>query len=956
MKDVLDGLNDEQRVAVEHDKGPMLVVAGAGTGKTQVITRRIAHLIATGKAKPHQILALTFTEKSAAEMEQRMVELMGYLHNVDLLTFNSFGENLVKRFGRDIGLASDFKLLSEIQQNIVISDNLDSFKLDYFAPVSIPDKYISDMLVYFSKLKNELVAPSKYLVFAQKLISSTTDEAEKLEAKKQLELAQAYIRYIEICRQKGFIDYDDQIVLAIEILERRPNILRLLQKELRYLMVDEFQDTNLAQNRLLELLAGASRNLMVVGDDDQSIYRFRGAAISNILAFREQYPEAKQVVLTQNYRSSQQILDAAYLLIQNNNPERLEFKNNIDKHLVAQFDAIYPIIEGVANYEMEMEWIINDIKQRQNAGLRAGDIVVLVRKNSQGIMLARAFERAKLAHRLIGQSQDLYMQVEIQFLLYFFRFLTNPNDSASLYHLLAGEVFGFDVGKLRELVDVAARRHISLEQALRDGLFEGSENEVGELVTQFDRWRELLPVRSVGEVGFVFLEETGYVRRLVNESERRPEVTLKLNHLNQFFKTLSEYERIANDKSVVGYVDHLGGLMRAGETTDAADVDMQADEVQIMTVHRAKGLEFEAVYIFDLTRGNFPSRERGGGIDLPEGLINTTEEDEGWNKREERRLMYVAMTRAKRHLAMTFSTDHGGKLPHKPSEFLTEVNGGGEIASPEKAPAGDMMQQIELFRFDNSSLALTPDFWQDNWLVLGVRQIDDYIKCPAEFRWKHILKVPERPGANMAYGSLIHKLVERYYRAILVGQPLSLEEMLGMLTTEWPQAGFFSIGVAERSLAQAKQTIELFYRREVAEPRLPRAVEDSFRAKIDEAQVIMKGRYDAVFEFDDGKIEICDYKTGGAGLSDAASAEQRAKTTDQLTMYSLAWQLMHGTIPQKLTLDFLDQGLVGSASKTAKQLEAMKQKIIKAAEGIRAGDFAPGSSCFNCSHTNLYQE
>lgn len=950
----LDDLNLEQRMAVEHDKGPLLVVAGAGTGKTQVITRRIAHLIRSGKAKPHQIMALTFTEKAAAEMEQRMVDLLGYLHDVELMTFNSFGEALIKRFSIDIGLSGDMQLLSEIQRNILVSDNLDSFELDYYAPVSRPDKYIANMLVYFSKLKNELVKPADYNQRVSELLDSAKTDEDRLEAKKHQELGRAYARYIELCRKRGFIDYDDQIGLAIEILERRPNIRKTLQQEIRYLLVDEFQDTNRAQNRLLELLTNHDRNLMVVGDDDQSIYRFRGAAISNILAFKDQFSDAKQIVLTQNYRSSQGILDASYHLIQNNNPERLEFRNQIDKHLLGQFEGAEPRVESFRDYESEARFIAQDTKKHLKAGVSASDVAVLVRKNSQGLMIKRAFERYGLPHRLIGQAQDLYQQPEIQYLLYLFRALANPNDSTSLYHLLAGEVFGFDVRLLRQVVDAASLRNISLEQAIRDGLFEVGEENSLHLLQWIDRWRGLLPDRSVGEVGFDFLETTGYVRRLVQDSDEKPELTLKLNHLNQFFKSLAEYERIAEDKSVVGYVDHLGGLMRAGETTDASDVDLMAEEVQILTVHRAKGLEFGVVYIFDLTRGNFPSREQGVGIEPPEGLIPIAQDDTDWNRREERRLMYVAMTRAKRELVMTFSADHGGRLLHKPSEFLSEIFDK-EPASAERRALSGKLDQIELFRFEPSQVDLQPSFWQDDWLVLGVRQLDDYLKCPAEFRWKHILRVPERPTANLAYGNLLHSLVERFHRARLGGKTLELGELLAMLEAEWPKTGFVSAGIEERSLAQAKSAVAAFYNREIATVRLPAAVENSFNSKINEAKIIIKGRFDVVYDHETEGVEIRDYKTGGAGLTDEDSAIKRAKDSNQLTLYALAWRNMNDQIPTKLTLDFLDQGLVGSVAKTAKQLDRMAEKLVEVSDGIRAGRFEPGGSCFNCSHTNLYQ-
>jgi DNA helicase-2/ATP-dependent DNA helicase PcrA len=319
----LGDLNTEQLAAVLHDQGPVLVIAGAGTGKTQVITRRIAHLISTKKAQPHEILAVTFTDKAARQMEERLDLILPYgIVDTKVMTFHSFGSEILERFGPEIGLDARLGLLNQTQQLIFLKEHFDELKLNYFAPIASPDSLLFSLVGYFSRLREELIQPQDYIDLAKQLGKKAVGEAEHLEASRQLELARAYYNYQRLLRSNGLIDFSDQVSLALDLLVKRPNLLAKLQTELKYILVDEFQDTNLAQAQLIEKIAGPAGNIMVVGDDDQSIYKFRGAAISNILNFSERYPNAKKVVLNQNYRSSQEILDSAYRLIQKNNPEK----------------------------------------------------------------------------------------------------------------------------------------------------------------------------------------------------------------------------------------------------------------------------------------------------------------------------------------------------------------------------------------------------------------------------------------------------------------------------------------------------------------------------------------------------------------------------------------------------------------------------------------------------------
>jgi DNA helicase-2/ATP-dependent DNA helicase PcrA len=333
---ILEELNDAQREAVQHPAGPLAIIAGAGTGKTRVITFRIAYLIAAKLAKPNEILALTFTDKAAAEMEERVDVLVPYSYtDMTIATFHSFGDKLVREFAVDLGLDPDFKLMTQAEQALFLREHLFKLPLKHYRPLSHPTKFLDDLLRHFSRAKDEDISPVEYLEFAEKNLAAARQQSDDaaliLEAEKQVELAKCYDAYQKLLAESSVSDFGDQITLAIRLLRESPDVRRRLQERYRYILVDEFQDTNYAQFQLVKELAARHRNITVVADDDQSIYKFRGAAISNILNFSDTYPDAKYVVLTQNYRSTQAILDASYKLIRHNDPDRLEVKQKINK-------------------------------------------------------------------------------------------------------------------------------------------------------------------------------------------------------------------------------------------------------------------------------------------------------------------------------------------------------------------------------------------------------------------------------------------------------------------------------------------------------------------------------------------------------------------------------------------------------------------------------------------------
>ncbi|PIZ43888.1 hypothetical protein COY33_00625, partial [candidate division WWE3 bacterium CG_4_10_14_0_2_um_filter_42_7] len=391
-------LNVNQKKAIYHESGPLLVVAGAGTGKTRVITERIKFLIEEQKINPQHILALTFTEKAAGEMLSRVDESMplGY-EEPWLSTFHSFADRILREEALSFGLDPSYKILTRPQEWLLIRENLFKFELDYYRPLGNPTKFISAMITYFSRLQDENISPEEFIKFANESAKLKTQSSKpqlkaQNEDNKYTELAKTYKTYQDLKLQKSVFDFGDLIVWTIKLFKERPQILKKYREQFEHILVDEFQDTNFAQYELIKTLAPADKNpnLIVVGDDDQSIYKFRGASVANILSFKKDYPKAETVVLTENYRSDEKILDAAYKLIRHNDPDRLEVKLGIEKKLKAQSskrktesqNAKLNIVTSSSAQE-EAHLVVNEIlKLRKENEYSWKDFAILARANS----------------------------------------------------------------------------------------------------------------------------------------------------------------------------------------------------------------------------------------------------------------------------------------------------------------------------------------------------------------------------------------------------------------------------------------------------------------------------------------------------------------------------------------------------------------------------------------------
>ncbi|KPJ60735.1 MAG: hypothetical protein AMJ46_05500 [Latescibacteria bacterium DG_63] len=963
------GLNPEQRRAVLHDEGPLLIVAGAGTGKTSVIVRRIAHLIASKRARPDEIIALTFTDKAASEMEERVDVLVPYGYtDVWISTFHAFGDRVLREYALELGLTPDFKVLTQPEQIIFFREHLFEFPLSYYRPLGDPTKFIGAMVTVFSRAKDEDVSPSEYIDYANQLIEESRRQPENDElserAKKELEIAECYQLYQELMAREGKVDFGDQVNLTLKLFRTHPTVLKRYQDRFKYILVDEFQDTNYAQFEIVKLLARQARNINVVGDDDQSIYKFRGAAISNILGFVQTYPDAMQVVLTTNYRSPQSMLDCAYRLISFNNPDRLEVRNSIDKRLTsAEKEGNAPQHLHFETVSAEADAVARVIEEKTGTDEYSyRDFAILVRSNNDADPFLRALNMRGIPHRFSG-SRGLYGREEVRLLLSFLRSISNFSDSISLHYLAGSDIYDVDQVELTKLSNFGKRRNKNLHDVLNiliqagggggktelPDITEDTLQKVQKLMSEIEEYVRLSRGKSAGEVLYRFIKETGYLERLSREGS--PIADEKIRNIAKFFDMLRAFSSVAIHDSVQNFVEHLDMLTEAGDNPAVSEAELDVDAVNVLTIHKAKGLEFRVVFMVSLVSQRFPVPHRREPIELPEPLVKDILPSGDFHMQEERRLFYVGMTRAKEELFLCSARDYGGTRPKKVSQFVMEA-----LDLPKTSPLPFKSSALEVIE-RSAGLAeekLAPvvrPILPEETLTLSYLQVDDYETCPLKYKYVHILRVPIMRHHAVVYGSALHRAVQEYLRRKRENLATSLDELLSVFEASWVSEGFLTREHEEQRFEAGKAALAEFYEEESKSERTPTYVEKEFCFFVGRNRII--GRWDRV-DVNDEEVSIIDFKSSDVRVQ--KEADRKTKESLQLQIYALAYQKTFGRLPTFVELRFLGTGLAGRHTVVEKDLEKGLERIQRAAEGIRSRKFdaAPEYlACQYCAYSSI---
>lgn len=965
-------LTSQQKKAVEHREGPLLILAGAGTGKTMVITHRIAHLIETKKARPEEILALTFTEKAAKEMEERVDQLVPYGYtDVWISTFHAFGDRILRDHAIPLGLPPTFRVLSRPEQIIFLRQQLFKLPLKRFRPLGNPTKHLQALLGIISRAKDEDASPSEYLSYAEKCLVEAQLHPENLdlsdEASDQLEIAKTYEKYQELMSEAGLIDFGDQVSLLLRLFRTHPAVLTHYRRKFRYILVDEFQDTNHSQYQLIKHLALDHRNITVVGDDDQSIYRFRGAAMSNILMFLQDWSDARQVVLTENRRSNQAILDSAYRLIRFNDPERLEVKSKIDKRLIAKKNGTTKNPVQHLHYDTlsaETDGVASLIERRvEEDRWSYSDVAILVRANNDADAFTQSLNFHGIPWRFSG-SRGLYSLPEIRRLIAFLKILADPHASPSLYYLASSPLYQMPMTDLIQCNRLCRRQHISLYSVFRRIERKASSSESSnpqyelsdfksqlslegqatliKLLNDIASFQEHSRKHSVGVVLYEFFKQSGWLADLSDADS--PKTDVELQNIAKFFDCIQKFENLSKHPTVPSFVEYQEALIEAGDDPPTAQADSDSDAVNVLTIHRAKGLEFPVVFLASLVEQKFPSRNRSETIPLPAGLIKEFIPSGNIHLQEERRLFYVGMTRAMNELYLTSARDYGTQRERKISRFIVEAL---DLHPKTNPPVkSSPLEVIKRHASPSAENAPQPGLLSSfESLSLSYYKIDDYLTCPLKYKYTHILHMPIYRHHAIIYGAALHQAVAAYLRTRIHQQPFGLKDLLAVFEKEWHSEGFISREHEEQRYSTGLSVLERFYLREEAKDSLPKEVEQSFRFSVGNNIVI--GRWDRIDEKDE-EATVIDYKS--SELTSQEKADRQAGESLQLSIYATAYQSKTGRLPKEVQLHFLESGLVGRAVKTEDDVKETKETILKAAEGIRSQDFAARPTYMACSY------
>jgi DNA helicase-2/ATP-dependent DNA helicase PcrA len=947
-------LNREQLEAIKFGNGPILIIAGAGTGKTTVITERIKYLIFSKKAKASEILALTFTEKAAREMEERVDVAMplGFTQ-MWIMTFHSFCDRILRREALHIGFDPRYKLMTEAEAIQLLRSNLFNLNLNYFRPLGNPNKFLSGMLQHFSRLQDEDCSPGDYGAWVKKQNAKKANAKsdELIELDKWDELAKAYKAYDEIKVKEGFLDFGDLITKTLKLFRDRPNILHEYRKQFKYILVDEFQDTNYAQNELVKLLTGRSGNITVVADDDQSIYRFRGAAVSNVIQFRKSFPKTKIVVLTKNYRSTQEILDRSYDLIQFNNPDRLEVVENINKHLESMVSPTsHEASRGDRIVFIHSDRVENeaDLIAKKTLRLNAQDkydwkdVAILVRANNHSDAIMRALSRYGIPFQFLGPGR-LFKQPEILDLISYLKVLYNFEDSVSFYRLLSIDHFGITGRELAELGNYARKNNLSLfESAEKIG-----SDKATKLMKLINRHFGLIKKETAGQLLYYFLEETGLLQKLL--SPESVEAENRAKNISKFFDKLKTYEVDHEDAKVPAVVDWLDLSMELGESPLSVNEDWTAlNAVNILTVHSAKGLEFPVVFLVNLVGQRFPTIERREQIPIPENLIKEVLPVGDYHLEEERRLFYVGMTRAKERLFFTAADYYGeGKREKKLSPFIFEALGDKSVLSEVK---NDNLKQLSFLDYKASPVeASAKSGGAVHVDYLSYSQIETFQTCPMHYKLRYIYKVPTPPSASQSFGTTMHATLRDFFEEISAGKKPSDKLLFELLEHNWIKEGYKNKSHEAQFFKKGKLYLSGFLKEGYTNKVRNLALEQPFTVPLnppslklrkDVASLRIGGRLDRIDDLGRGEIEIIDYKTGAT-----IPSQREVDKNLQLSFYALAAT----TIPMepfnrkpdkvKLSLYFLDNQEKISTTRTAKQLEEAAAEIEKVRDEIEKSDF-----------------
>ncbi len=993
-------LNSEQLKALEHGEGPLLIIAGPGSGKTRVITQRIVHLLeGVPGLRPEEILALTFTDKAAEEMKRRIREALPNLsRSPHISTFHAFCYHVLRErhFER--------RLLDKIDVWIFLRRRMAELELEFYQKLAEPGAFLHDLNEFFSRCQDELIEPDDFEAYVEQvekdfvqravMLDPAEQKVEQEEVRKKKELARVFRNSRKLIEEAGCSSLGSLISETVMLWDREPEVLERTRTRFRYVLVDEFQDSNFAQVKLLKRLVAFPHNITAVGDDDQAIYRFRGASHGAFQMFDEAFSGHATVYLDHNYRSTKKILRSADVVIAKN--DRYEKKKALRTENPEGPNVC--LLES-PDYRSEAAWVADEVERlaRRGKSLASlpggsprhgqwrhkaaatsgetcfGDIAVLYRAHNYRDLLVAEFRRRKIPFSIQGLS--ILSTVILRDLVAYLNLVHSPHHNVSLTRVLLAPWWQFPEDLALTIRRQASKDRSSIFSALEateQTLFKGELERTGwpelkKLVKDLNKFSKSASMTSlfdqlIARLGLVFLPGD-------------PEQI----YVDTFRKFLEGWEEKSETRKLPEFMEYFQYFVEAGGTIEAPEPENPSNAVQMMTVHAAKGLEFPVVFVLSVARQRFPHREERPLIEFPDELRKGPPSPANIHLQEERRLFYVAMTRAQERLYVS-SVAKSGKQPSVFVDDLLsdpvvaardieriqvrEVPPAGALCTPlaRSEPASQEKAQRSLFGQGRDSGWVHPNLadWAnrppvlgpvgpDEKLSLSATAIEDYRDCPLKFKFSHHLRIPTGPQPALTFGNIMHRSV-RYYFELRKKSWARFEDIQEFYLRSWKDAGFED-SYQEQAYKKAglDQLRDFVERQEaITIPAEKIQMEEHFR--LDLGDVVLEGRIDQINlvgpggPLDDRSVELIDYKTG------RPRSQKDADKSLQLSVYALAARRVLKMDPARLTFYNLTNNQPVSTVRTAKDLDEAVEEIREVAAKIRRLLFhpTPGLVCKWC--------
>jgi DNA helicase-2/ATP-dependent DNA helicase PcrA len=986
----LKDLNSEQLQAVTTNNKPLMIIAGAGSGKTKVIASKIVLLLNEGLAAEN-ILALTFTQKATEEMVNRVSGIMGNVNDLQIFTFHSFCNQFLLDNILETTLNANFGIINDIAQLVYFVKNINSFGLEYLKFTNNSHTLAQEVKQFISKCKDEFISNENIIEYIEKRQIEPLSEEEKEQLNILKDISKMSGAYENYKREQNMIDFGDMLFIVYDVLRKNKRILDLYQSKFKYVMVDEFQDTNFVQLQIVNLLTAKHRQVCVVGDDDQSIYKFRGAYVTNISEFKRLYPEHIEISLTQNYRSTKNILETANLVI-SDNPDRLEKKLRTEREAGDKIS----VIECDSDISQTL-WIVENI-QEISKQMPLGHIAVLCRSRTSALPIASELKKRRIAYEFLGNS-DLFSKGIIKDMVALLKVVNNPvSSNGEMVRILERDIYSLRKTDVAKLGNLAHTKMCGIYESL-DFIDEIDVNKERFLAVKKLIDNLMLNKNKLDLTQFIYTI-------LFNYDFYKYEIQLdnreNIYALNTFYKFAADFIRLypyANLSDFVSYVEFASGF-----EIESEEENYEQDCVKIMTVHSAKGKEFPVVFVIDAVEKKFPSINRSDKFRIPQELLkggHSTYSEKDLHIHEERRLFYVAITRAKDKLCLSYAKRYNDNITDsKPSRFITSIGcRNSDIVTfeimnkkssdrfclePEDEPEKISRSLIGDLRSENYKDAIEkilllakiksanvrdiisnikePDYDKVETVVkneldhkeiidknfdFSVSQFNTYERCPRIYEYNYIYRVPTKPKHYFDFGGTVHSVIEQLSKKIKNGEVVDMQIAENILKREWNPKGFESKLQEKQDLQEIMRILEIFIKEESNRKGEIFELEKDFTFECDD--YIVTGRIDRI-DKDGNDMIIVDYKTSKESFS-----AKKAMEDFQLVVYAIAAESMYSRRPSLVGWWFLRNNKKVMVTINQEHIEKIMQNLNSIVQSIRSGDFhaTPGWVCKNCDYKDI---